>query len=126
MVILFIKQCWGKYPRPVRKRWFPPSYLFFLRLFTKNLWDLCSQGQAMCYATLTAQIPQIFCNQAKKEEVCRWKPAFCYFHRIVQCYVNQISLNYLPRNVLRGIESSSCLILPQKCAFWGIFAAELL
>ena len=38
------------------------------------LWDLCRQGQAMCYATLTAQIPQIFCEQAEKEEVCRRKP----------------------------------------------------
>ena len=89
------------------------------------LWDLCSQGQAMCYATLTAQIPQIFCNQAKKEEVCRWKPAFCYFPRIVQCYVNQISLNYLPRNVLRGIERLLCLILPRKSAFMGDLTEEL-
>ena len=31
------------------------------------LWDLCSQGQAMCYATLTAQIPQIFLTKRKKK-----------------------------------------------------------
>ena len=47
------------------------------------LWDLCRQGQAMCYATLTAQIPQIFCEQAEKEEVCRREPAFSYWSGIL-------------------------------------------
>ena len=47
------------------------------------------------------------------------------FSRIVQCYVNQISLNYLPRNVLRGIERLLCLILPRKSAFMGDLTEEL-
>ena len=37
----------------------------------------------MCYATLTAQIPQIFCEQAEKEEVCRREPAFSYWSGIL-------------------------------------------
>ena len=79
----------------------------------------------MCYATLTALIPQIFYGQAEKEEVYRRESAFCNFSRIILCYVDQTYLNYLPQKVLRGIERLLCLILPQKSTFVGDLTEEL-